>query len=72
MQTTTNTAENIDNPELQRKMLNFDELDFQEWLQSDNVIKIGPNTYIEQLGQWKKEYTEDSIREFYINEYMEC
>jgi hypothetical protein len=43
--------------------------DFNEWINSDNVIQKGEDKFIEQTTQWKKEFTRAELREFFEREY---
>tara|TARA_R110000772_G_scaffold251582_2_gene366652 strand:- start:504 stop:650 length:147 start_codon:yes stop_codon:yes gene_type:complete len=45
------------------------EEDFKEWINSDNVIKVGINTYIEQSSQYKRYYTLEQLKEYFIKEF---
>ena len=44
--------------------------DFEIWLNSDDVVKVSLNCYIEQTTQWKKEFTYSEIRDFFTTQYV--
>lgn len=44
--------------------------DFQWWVESDNVVKIGDN-YITQCTQYGKLFTLDELRKYFKREYYE-
>jgi hypothetical protein len=41
----------------------------KEWMNSDNVIKCGKDAYKEQCTQWKKVFTYEELKTFYIREF---
>lgn len=43
---------------------------FNDWLNSDNVIKTGENQYKEHSTQWRKVFTLDELRAFFEREYL--
>ena len=43
--------------------------DFLEWLNSDNVIKIGSNLYVEQSSLYRIEMNLFRMYRFFIKEY---
>jgi hypothetical protein len=49
--------------------MDVDDADFNEWINSDNVIQKGEDKFIEQTTQWKKEFTRAELREFFEREY---
>lgn len=45
--------------------------EFETWLQSDNVVKVGEDKYKEQTTQWKKEFTRFQLKQFFIREFQD-
>jgi hypothetical protein len=44
--------------------------DFNNWIKEGNAVKIGANIYIEQTTQYKKHFSLDELKQFYIKEYL--
>jgi len=42
---------------------------FDEWLNSDNVSKVGEDAYKEQCTQWKRTFTYEELKVFFITEF---
>jgi len=51
-------------------MKNFNMQDFNKWFNDGNAVKIGANKYKEQSTQWKKVFSLDELKAFYINEFL--
>lgn len=45
--------------------------DFLQWLNSDNVVKIAEDTYIEQCSQWKRKMTYEQIKAYFFREFKQ-
>jgi hypothetical protein len=50
--------------------MQFNKEDFNKWIVNGNAEKIGINKYIEQTTQWKKIFSFNELKDFYINEYL--
>tara|TARA_R110000796_G_scaffold58413_5_gene134958 strand:+ start:40933 stop:41076 length:144 start_codon:yes stop_codon:yes gene_type:complete len=44
-------------------------VDFNKWVDSDNVVQIGVDEYKEQTSQWKKVFTKDELFKFFLKEF---
>jgi len=49
--------------------MEFIQSDFNKWFNDGNALKI-KGGYIEQSTQWKKVFSYQELKEFYINEYL--
>lgn len=50
--------------------MKFKKEDFKKWFADGNAEKIGTNKYIEQTTQWKKIFSFNELKKFYIKEYL--
>jgi len=44
---------------------------FKEWVESDNVVKIGENLYRTQCTLYSKAFTFEELKQYWKNEYEE-
>lgn len=47
------------------------DIQFQDFLKSDNVVKMYDNAYLEHTTQWRVKFTYEKLKEFYVNEFFE-
>ena len=45
--------------------------EFKLWLNSDNVVKLEKDLYLEHTTQWRKEFSLEQLKEFFIREFIE-
>lgn len=44
--------------------------DFNDWIKSDNVVKIDFDLYVEQTTQYRKQFTKEELLNFFIKEFI--
>lgn len=47
----------------------FSQSEFNKWFNDGNALKISKG-YIEQTTQWKKVFSYNELKEFYIKEFL--
>jgi|TARA_R110000868_G_scaffold74337_8_gene214969 hypothetical protein len=43
---------------------------FKKWQEDGNVVKVGADEYVEQSTQWKKRFTLNELKKFFIREFV--
>lgn len=45
--------------------------EFNEWLNSDNVVKLSNGLYVEQVTQYKKAFTLYELKRYFYKEFID-